>query len=308
MAGSAQRHGITPLGGGSYMFNGPVAGPVNPGPGRVWYVSTSNASGGNGKSWAQAFTTMTAAFAVLDSGDTILMTGKVAEQVSTPAGVFDVSIIGAGTTRHGDAHTGNNGAQASSSWVTPGSPTAATPLLTVRQQGWKLVNILFDGPSDAAAVQLFRDAGAGDAEDDASHAHIFGCKFVAGQNHIELKGGLSQVIIEKNIFFGATADSILETTGAGVGTNNYHRFLDNIWHDNESHIDVALNFATIRGNTFGKFTTDALNVIGGTYNSIFGNSFSGTYSIAGGYRTGTNDEWGGNYNSLSGGVTAADPA
>jgi hypothetical protein len=310
MASVGQKYGIENTGPGRYQFNGNVRGLVNAGPGKTIHVSTSNAATGDGRSWSTAYRTMAEALSssVLDSGDTILVTGKVAEQVSTPAGVFDVSIIGCGTPRHGDAHTGDNGAQASASWVTPSSPTATTPLLIVRQQGWKLINMLFDGPSDAAAVRLFRDAGAGDLEDDASHAEIVGCKFVAGQNHIELHGGLSQVILRDNIFFGATADSILETTGAGVGTNNYFRIEGNHWHDNESHIDVALNFATIRDNTFGKFTTDAVNVIGGTYNSIYRNSFSGTYSISGGYRTGTNDEWGGNYNSLSGGITASDPA
>jgi hypothetical protein len=308
MASNSQRHGIVRIGEGAYQFNGPVRGPVLPGPGKVWYVSTSNAASGDGKSWAGAFLTMDEAFDVLDSGDVIFMTGKVAEQLSTPAGVFDVTIIGAGTPRHGDAHTGDNGAQAAASWVTPGSPTSTTPLLTIKQQGWKLVNILFDGPSDAAAVQLFRDGGAGDAERDASHAHIMGCKFVAGQNHVELKGGLSQVILEENLFFGATADSILETTGAGIGTNNYFRILRNHWHDNESHIDVGLNYASILDNVFGKKTTAGIDLTGGSENMVSRNVLYGTYSNAGGYTAGTNDEWGGNFNSLSGGVTAADPA
>jgi hypothetical protein len=248
---------------------------------------------------------MDRAFDFVRSGDTIWVRGNIREQISTPAGVFDVKVIGV-RTRHADGHTGNGG-YSSTTWKTPASATAATPLLTVRQQGWELRNILFDGPSDAAAVQLFRDAGSGDAEDDASHAKIIGCKFVAAQNHIEFKGGLSQVEIYNNLFFGATADSILETVGAGVGTNNYHRFIGNIWHDNESHLDLDCNFASILYNVFGKFTTAGIDLNGGTYNTICGNSLSGTYSGAGGYIKGTNDEWSGNFNSLSGGVTAADP-
>lgn len=262
----------------------------------------------DGLSWATAKATMDAAFDDLDSGDVVWFVGNVREELTTPAGIFDVTVIGAGNQpRHADAHTGNNGYRAST-WKTPASPTAATPLLIVQQQGWKIINILFDGPSDAAAVQLFRDGGAGDAERDGSHAHIIGCKFVAGQNHIEFKGGLSQVVIENNLFFGATADSFLDTTGAGIGTNNYYRIVDNHFHNNESHIDAALNYATIKGNTFGKFTTDSLSLTGGSENIVWGNYFYGTYSNAGGYDAGTNDEWGGNFNSLSGGVTAADPA
>lgn len=288
--------------------------------GRWWYVNAgdgsgtpivgSGADGNEGNSWLSPFLTMNKVFThpQFHSGDGIRFIGNIREELSTPAGVFDVTMVGQ-RTRHADAHGADVswGGYTSSTWKTKASPTAATPLLIVRQQGWRFENILWDGPSDAAALQLFRDAGSGDAEDDASHAIVNRCKFVAAQNHIEFKGGLSQVEIYNNLFFGATADSILETVGAGVGTNNYHRFVGNHWHDNESHLDLDCNFASILGNVFGKFTTAAIDLNGGTYNTICGNSLSGTYSAAGGYIKGTNDEWGGNFNSLSGGVTAADP-
>lgn len=278
--------------------------------GTYYYVDGNLGGDGNdGIMVTRPLKTMTEAFTRIASGDVIVFRGNIAEQVSTPVGIFNVTIIGDNTQpRHADAHTGNNG-YSSATWKTPASPTAATPLLTVRQQGWRIANILFDGPSDAAAVQLFRDGGAGDAERDASHAHIIGNKFVAGQNHIEVKGGLSQVVLEDNLFFGATATSIKETVGAGIGTNNYFLIRNNNrWHNNESHLDVGLNYATIRDNIFGKFTTTGIDLRTGSENSLSGNSLYGTYSNVGGYWAGTNDEWGGNYNSLSGGVTAADPA
>ena len=275
----------------------------------VWYVDGNLGNNAlDGKSWSTAFLTMAKAFTSCGSGDVIVMRGNIAEQVSTPVGIFDVTIVGAGNQpRHADAHTTNNGYKAAT-WKTPGSPTATTPLLTIRQQGWKLANILFDGPSDAAAVQLFRDGGAGDSERDASHAHILGCKFVAAQNHIEFKGGLSQVVIENNLFFGSTGDSFLETVGAGIGTNNYFRILDNVFHNNASHIDVGMTYGTIRGNTFGKASGDKVDLRGGEENVVTLNYLYGTYSNAGGYYAGTNDEWGGNMNVISGGWTAADPA
>lgn len=277
--------------------------------GNVWFVDGNlGADGNTGTESTSPFRTMDRAFDKVGSNDLIIFKGNIAEQLTTPAGKFNVTILGGCTQpRHGDAHTGNNGYNAAT-WKTPSSATAATPLLTIQQQGWRLINILFDGPSDAAAVQAFRDGGAGDAERDGSHLHVVGCKFVAGQNHIEFKGGLSQIVIEDNLFFGATADSFLETTGAGIGTNNYFRILRNHFHNNESHIDVALNYATIKDNVFGKFTTDSISLTGGSENVVVGNALYGTYSNAGGYDAGTNDEWGGNYNSLSGGVTAADPA
>lgn len=115
-------------------------------------------------------------------------------------------------------------------------------------------------------------------------------------------------MIEDNLLFGATADSILDTVGAGIGTDNFFRILRNHFHNNASHIDAPLNYASILGNIIGKFTTDGINLGGGSENVVGGNFLYGTYSIAGGYTAGTNDEWGGNFNSLTGGVTAADPA
>ena len=277
---------------------------------KVWYVDGNLGSDGyRGNTPRQPLLTMAKAFALVGSGDVIYFRGNITEQISTTAGIFDVTIIGAHSTRHADAHTSNNGYVAST-WKAPSSPASATPLLTIRQQGWKLYNILFDGPSDAAAVQLFRDGGSGDAEDDASHAKIMACKFVAGQNHIEFKGGLSQCEIYDNLFFGATGSSFLETVGAGIGTNNYHRIKRNDFHANETCIDMALNSATIKDNVFGLRSGSAayIDLSGGASNVVTNNYLAGTYSNAGGYTAGTNDEWAGNYNVLSGGVTAADPA
>lgn len=271
-----------------------------------WVHGNVGNDGNTGTSPDRPLKTMQAAFNKLGSGDTIHFNGNTTEQLTTPAGVFDVTIIGEGNQpRHSDTHTTNNGFS-SATWKAGAS--ASTPNLIIQQQGWKLTNILFDGPASAAAVQLLRNGDSGSDERDASHAHIVGCKFVAAQNHVEFKGGLSQCVIENNLFFGATADSILETVGAGIGTNNYHRFLNNHFHNNESHIDIDLNYASIVGNIFGKFTTDSINVDSGSENVITMNYLYGTYSISGGYTPGTNDEWGGNFNSLTGGVTAADPA
>lgn len=281
---------VVPGRAGSTVDNGgSVVRPVR----HLWVHGNLGNDGNSGFSSYAPLRTMAAAFNKLGSGDVVHFNGNISEQISSPAGVFDVTIIGEGNQpRHSDAHTTNNG-YSSATWKTPGSATAATPLLTVRQQGFKIANVLFDGPSDAAAVQLFRDAGSGDAEDDASHAHILGCKFVAAQNHIEFKGGLSQVVIEGNLFFGSTDDSLVETVGAGVGTNNYFRIINNEFHNNATHIDVDCNYASIRGNTFGRWTTKGILMGGGSYNMVWGNYLSGDYDA--GYVAGTNDEWAGNF-------------
>lgn len=264
---------------------------------RHWFVDAKVGSDGNsGRKPSRPFSTMDKAFDMIDSGDVIHFRGKVREQLSSPAGVFDITIIGAANQpRHADDHSESSSpgrGSSSATWTTPASATALTPLLICQQQGWKFMNFLWDGPSDAAALQLFRDAGSGDDERDASHAHIVGCKFVAGQNHIEFKGGLSQVVLEDNLFFGATDDSILETVGAGVGTNNYYRFLRNHWHNNATHIDIGLNYATVWGNVFGAFSSMAVDLTNGSNNVVTDNYMSGDYDAK--YVAGTSDEWAGN--------------
>lgn len=296
-----------------HMGGVPVNAPFQNVYGRHWFVDAKIGSDGNsGRKPSRPFSTMSKALTSVDSGDVIYFRGKVREQLTAPAGVFDITIIGAANQpRHADDHSESSSpgrGSSSATWTTPASATAATPLLIVRQQGWKFINFLIDGPSDAAAIQLFRDAGSGDDERDASHAHFMGCKFVAAQNHIEFKGGLSQVVLKDNLFFGATGTSLLETVGAGVGTNNFHRFIGNQFHNNAGHIDMGMNYGTIWGNTFGKFTDPGIDLRTGSENVVCANALYGTYSNAGKYWAGTNDEWGGNFNSLSGGVTAADPA
>jgi hypothetical protein len=106
--------------------------------GRTYYVEggagavASNSK--NGLSWSQAFANMDQAFDVIDSGDTIVFRGNIREELTTPAGVFDVTIIGAGNRpRHADGHTGDNG-YSGAIWKPPASPTAATPLCIVQAQ------------------------------------------------------------------------------------------------------------------------------------------------------------------------------
>src|SRR6476619_180307 len=90
-----------------------VAGaPVNGSPwGSRWFVD-GNRGGDNqtGDNRDEPFRTMAKALAVVGSGDTIYFRGNIVENLVAPAGIFDVTIIGAGNRpRHADAHTGNNG-------------------------------------------------------------------------------------------------------------------------------------------------------------------------------------------------------
>lgn len=303
MASIGQKYGIQALGNGAYMFNGAVRGPVLPGPGKVIYVSTSNANTGDGRSWSTAFTTMAEALSLsnVDSGDIIMVTGKVREQLTAPAGIFDVTIIGAGTPRHGDAHTGDNGAQAAASWTPPASPAATTPLLTVRQQGWKFINILFDAPADDAALDFIRDAASGDSERDSSHAQVLGCRFVSGQEGIRITG-------TENVFnVRVEGCEFTDLTHAITSSAAYARrwkIINNFFESNTNHIESALTQCLIKDNVFGTFTTQSLDLTGGANNMVYRNAMSGDYDTAEGYIAGTNDTWVGNYAALTTGVAS----
>lgn len=289
---------------GTLSVNGvPLFGNTNP-YGRVLFVDGNQGADGNrGNEPGRAYKTMAHAMSNVQSGDTIYLRGNITENIIAPAGIFDVSIIGCSPRpRHADAHTGNNGYSAAT-WK---ASVTSDPLMTVRQQGWLFENILFACPTTDAALDFIRDAAAGDAERDSSHAVIRGCRFAGGQDGIRISGteNVFNVLVEDNIFADQTGTAIVSSAGYA------YRWMirNNEFVANANHIDVGFTQATIRGNNFGKVTTKYIDLTGGANNVVTLNHFSGTYSNAGGYTAGTNDEWGGNANSITGGWTAADPA
>ena len=252
--------------------------------GKVYYVyGNTGSDSNNGKSRATPFRTMAAAFDVLASGDTIVLRENIREQLDTPAGVFGVRIVGDGwNTRHPDAHT-TNGGYFGARWNAPASPTAATPLLNLRQQGWLVENILFTGSSadTVDCVQLYRDGGAGDAERDASHAIVRGCRFQGGRYGIVDSGGCARIVIKgcEFLLFSNSGDvAIKNVTGAGIGTLwgwdiGGSPADKNIFRANESDIVAALTNASIKYNehdfvSLGVTNTTAINLTGGSRNKL----------------------------------------
>lgn len=280
---------------------------VERGPGTVRYVNTVSGSDSyGGGSWGQAKLTMAAAVALCSSGDIIYFVGRVSEHVTTPVNVMDVSIIGANTRpRHADASPagGNKSAQ----WQAPAAD--ASPLCDVLQQGWRFENILFDAPAAAAAVRLFRNGGAGDLERDAGHSSFKGCRFVGGATGIEESGGVGHILVEDCEFHDLT-HGIKSTSGAGIGQPLLRSTIRGCrFRSNTNHIVSGAQELHITDCNFGSFTTKGIDLSGGVgKNVVSRNTLSGTYSIVGGYTPGTTDEWGGNFNALTGGVTAAVPA
>jgi hypothetical protein len=244
--------------------------------GRVlWVDGNQGQSAALGLSRSAPFLTMQAAFNALQSGDTIIFRGNIREQLVAPVGVFDVTIIGAGNRpRHADLHTVNGG-YSTATWKAPASPTALTPLLKVMQQGWRLQNILFAGPTDAASVLLFRDGGAASAERDASHFESWGCRFASGQDGIEQSGGCYNVGLFGNSFHDLTGTALKNTTGAGIAAPYRWQIKSNRFQGCVNWMGAwSAHQFEITDNVIGEITTAYLNTSGGAgHNVILRNIF-----------------------------------
>lgn len=296
--------------------------------GRTWFVNANSTNYGTGSPQAipagndansgtsptTPFLTMERAFEVVGSGDVINFIGKITEQLVAPVQVFYVTINGCGNQpRHADS-TPAGGAYGASQWGPPASGgVAAQATLRLLQQGWRLQNFLMTAiDANAACVEVVRNAGAGDAERDASHASFYGMRFSGAG--VGIRGGVAGTFTEipYNVkVIGCQFDNMTYAIRAAIQCNQWE-IRDCFFGPNTNQIIVpALNFLIWR-NSIGPFTAAAnsggIDLNGGTgTNQITGNNLSGTYSNAGGYRAGgAGDNWYGNWASTS--PTVNDPA
>jgi hypothetical protein len=278
--------------------------------GRAWFVDAAQGTNGNGRSPKQAFRTMKQAFDVVGSGDVIYFVGKIQEQLVTPENVFDVTVVGCGNRpRHADA-TPTGGNYATATWAAPAVPVAGQALCRVIQQGWRFVNILWEGSAGCASLEFVRNDASGDAERDASHAEVLGCRF-AGVNSTDsaIKFGatsyteiVNNVLIKGNDFQGC-ATAITEHS---AGLQYRCQITDNVFISNTNDIVLGGYFLHVIGNVMSLAPTSCLKLDGGTgSNQVHGNYLPGTYADGTLYKAGTNDNWNGNYAST--GVTDSVP-
>lgn len=250
-----------------------------------------------GGSWANPLATVAYANSLVATGGVVNIRGDVREENVIGSNlVFDVTIRGHGSLHHPDLpaagyHPG------STCWRPPASPTAATNLLVLRGRGWKLENIFFDAPVDAAAVQLQRNALSGTSEYDASHATFKNCRFVDGKYAIQDVGGCYNVTVDGNEFKAFTTCAIANTSTAVANPLNW-KIINNIFpadtsdFGNVAHLDSPLNSSVIAGNVFGKVrsTGKYIDLTGGNNNIVTGNVLGGEYDTSN-YVPGTGDEW-----------------
>ena len=195
--------------------------------------------------------------------------------------------------------------------------TAGVECLQVRARGWYISGFEFDALADAECVVLGGGTGC-----NGSGTIMEDCLFV-GQNQgnygIDAQGAPPLVTLRRCGFYGFTSSSpagkCITCTASGTDQPRFWLIEDCWFGDSDNLIDMnprGFKESIIRNNTF--FTNGAnqnpdeiIDNTGGNDTIIYGNYFPGTYNNGGGYVAGTNDEWAGNFNSISGGITAADP-
>lgn len=289
-----------------------------PAQGGILYLDTVNGSDSNdGSAWFVAgasvpangvgpFRSMAYALTKVRSNGVIAFTGKIREQCVAPLGVYGVTIIGC-------AGAGAPRTDLAASWLAPTSPTAATPLLQLLEQGWSLQNFLMTGPDDDACVKLSRRESA--AIPDASHATFFGMQFQGGYIHIEDDGGSFNVRINNCVFMlaaGASGGAIVSTSTTVAAPYKW-QITNSVFLANVNHIVMPFNKAIIggngKGNVFGVATTAVINLTGGTApNFVVNNTFNITaadFDPAGGVTGVTGDTWS---NTLSDAIETGLPA
>lgn len=282
--------------------------------GRSWFVDASSGVDGNGESPSNASATMDKIFDKLASGDIIYAVGNIREQLVTPVQIFDVTVVGCGNRpRNADAVPAG-GNWAACTWRAPASGVAAQATVRVLQQGWTFTNILFGMyDADSAGVEIVRNAGADDAERDASHCSILGCRFGGTGIGVRITAtsfteNPFNVLIQGNTF-NSTTTAIL----AASAQPNMAQILDNYFPSNTSTITAKLQASIIARNVINIFTAASSSGgidlrSGGGNNLVTGNWLGGAFSNAGGYNGESGDKWWGNFADVTGGITQADPA
>src|SRR5262249_16816343 len=154
-------------------------------------------------------------------------------------------------------------------WAAPASGgTAAQATLRVLQQGWRFTNFLMTAiDTNAACLELVRDAGAGNAERDASHASILGMRFSGAGVGIR-SGATSFTELVYNVEVGYSQfDNMTYGMRGAVEANQWY-IHDNVFAPNTNQIIMAARNFTIMRNSIGAFTAAAssggIDLRGGT--------------------------------------------
>lgn len=292
--------------------NGVLGGRVN-GRGNVWFVDPQNGSDSDitlndGRSWQRAFASMSPLDDLLGNGDVICLSGVLQQQWTAPIDVFDVTILGvAGRPRQatdGGVPTGGG-----ATWLP--AAASASPLLTLREQGWTIYNIFFNivgiVTSTGAAIRLHREEIS--AAMDASHASIVGCRFGGGNPAIEDYGGNSNIYIADCTWHDCTY--AIRVTNQGIAIPSKWLVERNFLQPCTNGWVGAWVDSCFQHNFVNKSTTTTINAASGNTglrNHFFSNHFNiaaADFDPTGGITGNATDFW---YSFLLAGTEFGQPA
>lgn len=210
---------------------------------RHYFVNTvTGVDSGSGTS-TSPYATVAFALTKVADNDVVHIQGDVREEVVAPLGVQGVTLVGnvGGQTRHDDGVR----------WREPASgATTAGALLTLREQGWEVRNILFVPKSDATALRIKRAEDA--VNPDGSHCRIVGCKFigaaVATCKGIEDVGGSHHVLVEACEFM--TLANAIHNTSTAIAVPLRWMIRGNWFNDCTAYITLPGTQCIVAGNYF----------------------------------------------------------
>lgn len=292
---------MTTFGDGVFQYGGAPVGTELAKPwAKHWFVDAKRGSDANsGRSPLKPKLTMSSAFGVVGSGDVIHVRGKVREQLTTPTGVFDVTIYGGpNLPRHADDHTesGRKRGSSAATWTAPASGSAAGALLNINQQGWRVEGVCFQISGSATrCIELIKTDDSGDDERDGGHFKLVNCKLQndissPAQIGLALRGGQGFIGLYNNLFMGFAEG--VGVTGATGGQQGWHEYIGNRFDHCAEGVDVALYHSLVKGNAFHTDCVIGLELGSGAANIITENQFLGDFDIN---VPGTGDFWFNNY-------------
>lgn len=264
---------------------------VQLGPNNVWYAWSSAAGTGDGKSWVNACTTIAAAVALMSNRDKLFIRGWFSENVDLTTYGSDPWYI---------TIEGVHDALDMNQWAASGTG----PCVDISIPSVTLKNIRFVAGATATAVRLNMNASL----QGAGRTHIINNRFDndGGKYGIVTVGAPPHVVIEDNLFEGFTASGGHAIYNTSTPTANPRCWIikNNHFYHNVNHIQMAANDCQFLYNTFqgnGHAITVAKKLYlgaGSNDNMVCGNFLGGSdYSIVGGYKSGSGDNWLGNYHA-----------
>lgn len=287
----------------------PVLAAMTP-PGTIYCVDSVNGVDTNpGTSWGAPLLTIQAAVDLAVAGDIILIQGSFTEAVTVATA--GIALIGVGITPK-DACI----------WTA----AADADCLSITSEHVLVQNIYFRPPAYSADRTTCAIKISG-----ANYLRVRGCRFqgkTGSQAAIYSAAANSDNVTIEDCEFHymntATYGAGIRGVNAGGVQYSGWQILRNVFHSCVTAIKLSCRVSTVAGNTIAEYGINPAGAIAATLalgidlagddstnsgaNAVWGNQLGGTYDATL-YKVGaTGDQWAGNYNVLTGGLTAANPS